>query len=172
MTHDVIIIGSGAAGLTAALALAEQRKVLVLAKGELTGGSTAWAQGGIAAVLDAGDTFENHIKDTMVAGAGLNRLETVEFVIERAPLAIDRLVELGVPFNTEDEHLHLTREGGHSHRRIVHVADATGWAVQEALLNAAAANPNITLLPHQACIDLITGRHELRYSGSGRVWGV
>ena len=172
MTHDVIIIGSGAAGLTAALALAQQRKVLVLAKGELTGGSTAWAQGGIAAVLDAGDTFENHIKDTMVAGAGLNRLETVEFVIERAPLAIDRLVELGVPFNTEDEHLHLTREGGHSHRRIVHVADATGWAVQEALLNAAAANPNITLLPHQACIDLITGRHELRYSGSGRVWGV
>ena len=172
MTHDVIIIGSGAAGLTAALALAEQRKVLVLAKGELTGGSTAWAQGGIAAVLDAGDTFENHIKDTMVAGAGLNRLETVEFVIERAPLAIDRLVELGVPFNAEGNALHLTREGGHSHRRIVHVADATGWAVQEALLNAAAANPNITLLPHQACIDLITGRHELRYSGSGRVWGV
>ena len=172
MTHDVIIIGSGAAGLTAALALAEQRKVLVLAKGELTGGSTAWAQGGIAAVLDAGDTFENHIKDTMVAGAGLNRLETVEFVIERAPHAIDRVVQLGVPFNTEDEHLHLTREGGHSHRRIVHVADATGWAVQEALLNAATANPNITLLPHQACIDLITGKHEERYSGSGRVWGV
>ena len=81
-THDVLIIGSGAAGLTAALALAETKKVLVLAKGSLTGGSTAWAQGGIAAVLDAGDTFENHIRDTMVAGAGLNRRETVEFVIE------------------------------------------------------------------------------------------
>ena len=172
MNHDVIIIGSGAAGLTAALALAEQLKVLVLAKGELTGGSTSWAQGGIAAVLDAGDTFENHIRDTMVAGAGLNRIETVEFVIERAPHVIGRLTQLGVPFNTEDEQLHLTREGGHSHRRIVHVADATGWAVQEALLKAAHANPNITLLPHQACIDLITGKHEQRYSGSGRVWGV
>ncbi|MFM6932761.1 MAG: L-aspartate oxidase [Novosphingobium sp.] len=172
MQYDVIIVGSGAAGLTAALALGQNLKVLVLAKGSLTGGSTAWAQGGIAAVLDAGDTFENHIRDTMVAGAGLNRLETVEFVIERAPHAIDRLAQLGVPFNSEGEHLHLTREGGHSHRRIVHVNDATGWAVQEALLRACEANPNITLLPHRACVDLITGRHEERYSGSGRVWGV
>ena len=128
--HDVIIIGSGAAGLTAALLLAERHKVLVLAKGELTGGSTAWAQGGIAAVLDAGDTFDNHIDDTMVAGAGLNRRETVEFVVENAPRAIERLVELGVPFNKHEDALHLTREGGHSHRRIVHVDDATGWAVQ------------------------------------------
>lgn len=172
MIHDVIIIGSGAAGLTAALALADKLKVLVLAKGELTGGSTAWAQGGIAAVLDAGDTFENHIRDTMVAGAGLNRLETVEFVIEAAPHAIERLAQLGVPFNTEGKDFHLTREGGHSHRRIVHVADATGWAVQAALVKAAEAHPNVTLLPHRACIDLITGKHEERYSGSGRVWGV
>ncbi|MFM5929283.1 MAG: L-aspartate oxidase [Novosphingobium sp.] len=172
MQHDVIIVGSGAAGLTAALALGQNLKVLVLAKGGLTGGSTAWAQGGIAAVLDTGDTFENHIRDTMVAGAGLNRQETVEFVIERAPHAIDRLVELGVPFNSDGEHLHLTREGGHSHRRIVHVNDATGWAVQEALLKACEANANITLLAGRACVDLITGRHEERYSGSGRVWGV
>ncbi len=172
MQYDVIIIGSGAAGLTAALALATERKVLVLAKGGLTGGSTAWAQGGIAAVLDAGDTFEEHIRDTMVAGAGLNRIETVEFVIESAPQAIARLIELGVPFNAEGHDLHLTREGGHSHRRIVHVNDATGWAVQSALLKAAEAHANITLLPGQACIDLITGRHEQRYSGSGRVWGV
>jgi L-aspartate oxidase len=174
--YDVLIVGSGAAGLTAALTLATTRKVLVLAKGPLTSGSTAWAQGGIAAVLDAGDTFAEHIRDTMVAGAGLNRRETVEFVIERAPEAIDRLCELGVPFNRADESggkdLHLTREGGHSHRRIVHVADATGWAVQAALLKAAEESPNITLLPDRSCIDLITGRHEERYSGSGRVWGV
>jgi L-aspartate oxidase len=170
-TSDVLIIGSGAAGLTAALTLAQERTVTVLAKGPLTSGSTAWAQGGIAAVLDAGDTFEDHIRDTMVAGAGLNRKETVEFVIERAPKAIARLVELGVPFNTEGKDLHLTREGGHSHRRIVHVADATGWAVQAALLRAAEAHPNITLLPDHSCIDLITGRNEERYSGSGRVWG-
>ncbi|NBC37107.1 L-aspartate oxidase [Novosphingobium sp. FSY-8] len=174
---DVIIVGSGAAGLTAALTLADRLKVTVLAKGNLTSGSTAWAQGGIAAVLDAGDTFEDHIRDTMVAGAGLNRQETVEFVIERAPHAINRLIGLGVPFNTASDGqggngLHLTREGGHSHRRIVHVDDATGWAVQSALLAAAEAHPNITLLPGRACIDLINGRHEMRYSGSGRVWGV
>ena len=169
--HDILVIGSGAAGLTAALALAETRKVVVLAKGSLTGGSTAWAQGGIAAVLDAGDTFENHVRDTMIAGAGLNDRETVEFVIERAPASIDRLSELGVPFNRESDHLHLTREGGHSHRRIVHVDDATGWAVQEALLNAANANPNITLLPGRSCVDFITGRNAEKFSGGGRVWG-
>ncbi|TNE29057.1 MAG: L-aspartate oxidase [Alphaproteobacteria bacterium] len=169
--HDVLVIGSGAAGLSAALALAETKRVLVLAKGDLRSGSTAWAQGGIAAVLDAGDTFENHIRDTMVAGAGLNRRETVEFVIERAPAAIDRLCQLGVPFNQDGADLHLTREGGHSHRRIVHVDDATGWAVQAALLKAAEENPNITLLPGRACIDLITGRNGEKFSGEGRVWG-
>ena len=172
MSHDVIIVGSGAAGLSAAITLARTHKVLVLAKGELTGGSTSWAQGGIAAVLDAGDTFENHINDTMVAGAGLNRRETVEFVVENAPAAIARLAEMGVPFNKEAEVLHLTREGGHSHRRIVHVDDATGWAVQEALQNTAAAHPNITLRPHMVAIDLLVDRHAEVPTGASNVWGV
>lgn len=168
----MIIIGSGAAGLTAALELAQHKRVCVLAKGSLTGGSTAWAQGGIAAVLDTGDTFEDHIRDTMVAGAGLNDLAAVQFVIERAPASIDRLCELGVPFNRDEQALHLTREGGHSHRRIVHVDDATGWAVQSALLKAAEAHPNITLLAGRTCIDLITDRHREQFSAAGRVWGV
>ncbi|QDZ08946.1 L-aspartate oxidase [Sphingomonas panacisoli] len=174
MTHqsDVLIIGSGAAGLTAALNLAERFKVTVLAKGGLAEGSTAWAQGGIAAVLEPGDTFESHIEDTMIAGAGLNDRRTVEFVVEGAPRAIERLIELGVPFNKEAGDLHLTREGGHSHRRIVHVNDATGWAVQEALLTAARAHANITLVPDKVVIDLATSRHEERYSGAGNVWGV
>ncbi len=173
MQTDVLIIGSGAAGLTAALQLAETKKVTVLAKGALNEGATAWAQGGIAAVLEAGDTFESHIEDTMVAGAGLNNRATVEFVIENAPQAIERLAKLGVPFNPgEGEPWHLTREGGHSHRRIVHVNDATGWAVQQALETAAHAHKNITLIPDMVAIDLITGKHQREFSTSGDVHGV
>ncbi|MBZ6377512.1 L-aspartate oxidase [Pacificimonas flava] len=162
LEFDVVIVGSGAAGLTCALNLAETKRVAVLSKGDISAGSTAWAQGGIAAVLEPGDTFESHIDDTMDAGAGLNDRQTVEFVVENAPEAIERLAELGVPFNpgeTVSERWHLTREGGHSARRIVHVDDATGWAVQEALERAASAHPNITLLPDLVAIDLITERH-------------
>jgi L-aspartate oxidase len=168
---DVLVIGSGAAGLSAALDIAPHLKVGVLAKGDISAGSTAWAQGGIAAVLDTGDTFDKHIDDTMIAGAGLNNRATVEFVVENAPAAIERLAELGVPFNKgESERWHLTREGGHSHRRIVHVADATGWAVQQALEKAASEHPNISLIPNMVAIDLVTGRHAVHGDGK-RVWG-
>jgi L-aspartate oxidase len=175
---DVLVIGSGAAGLSAALSLAPHLRVAVLAKADISAGSTAWAQGGIAAVLEAGDTFESHIEDTIVAGAGLNRRDAVEFVVENAPAAIERLATLGVPFNTGDgagggeSRWHLTREGGHSHRRIVHVADATGAAVQQALEKAASGHPNITLIPDMAAIDLVTGRHTIGDNGEKRVWGV
>ena len=160
--YDVVVIGSGAAGLTAALNLADRLRVVVLSKGDISAGSTSWAQGGIAAVLEPGDTFESHIEDTMIAGGGLNDRHTVEFVVENAARAIERLAELGVPFNsgeTVSERFHLTREGGHSHRRIVHVDDATGWAVQKALERAAAANPNITLATGRIAVDLITSAH-------------
>jgi L-aspartate oxidase len=159
---DVLIIGSGAAGLSAALALADRYDVTVLSKSKVSAGSTAWAQGGIAAVLEDGDTFESHIADTMDAGAGLCRREAVEFVVERAPAAVDRLVQLGVRFNPGDDALHpfhLTREGGHSHRRIVHVDDATGWAVQKMLEEAAEAHPRITLIEQHVGVDLITQKH-------------
>jgi L-aspartate oxidase len=169
---DVLIVGSGAAGLTAALNLAPERKVAVIAKGALGEGATNWAQGGIAAVLEEGDTFEAHVNDTMIAGAGLNDRAVVEHVVAEAPAAIARLMELGVPFATEGEALHLTREGGHSHRRIVHVADATGRAVQQALETAAAKQPNITLIPDMVAIDLVTGRHAADFSTSGDVHGL
>jgi L-aspartate oxidase len=171
-TADVLIVGSGAAGLTAALNLAETHKVAVIAKGALSEGATSWAQGGIAAVLEEGDSFEAHVNDTMIAGAGLNDAQVVEHVVEAAPRAIGHLVELGVPFASENGALHLTREGGHSHRRIVHVADATGYAVQQALETAAAKHPNITLIPDMAAIDLITGRNSTNFSTSGAVHGL
>ncbi len=172
ITAEVLIVGSGAAGLTAALNLAETRKVAVIAKGALGDSASARAQGGIAAVLEEGDSFEAHINDTMIAGAGLNDRAVVEHVVEHAPAAIARLIDLGVPFASENGALHLTREGGHSHRRIVHVADATGWAISQALEAAAAKHPNIALVPDMVAIDLITGRHATQFSTSGAVHGI
>ena len=171
-TADVLIVGSGAAGLTAALNLAETHKVAVIAKGALNDSATGRAQGGIAAVLEEGDSFEAHVNDTMIAGAGLNDVRVVEHVVGEAPRAIQHLIDLGVPFAQEGDALHLTREGGHSHRRIVHVADATGYAIQQALEAAAARHPNIKLVPDMVAIDLVTGRHATHFSTSGAVHGL
>ncbi len=158
---DVLIVGSGLAGLSAALHLAPTHRVAVLTKRALNNGSSAWAQGGIAAVLAAGDSFEAHVEDTLVAGAGLCDPEATRFVVEHAPEAIGWLRELGVPFSEEAKEngggLHLTREGGHSQRRIVHVTDATGAAVQQTLIERVRRTPNITVFEHHTLVDLITG---------------
>src|ERR1035437_4601866 len=131
---DVVIVGSGLAGLSVALHSAPDQRVAILTKQQLVDGATAWAQGGIAAVVGEDDSFDEHVQDTLVAGAGLCDLNATRFVVENAPDAIAWLRELGVAFTLEDgstSQLHLTREGGHSQRRIVHMTDATGAAVQQ-----------------------------------------
>jgi len=159
---DVLIIGSGAAGLSLALRLPAHTRIAVLAKSRLEEGCTLYAQGGISAVIDPSDRFESHIADTLDAGAGLNKPETVRFTIERAPEAIQWLVDLGVPFTRRDasgdpDNFHLTREGGHSTRRVLHAADATGRAMETTLLSEARRRENIILFEHHIAIDLITG---------------
>ena len=133
---DVLIVGSGLAGLSAALLLPAHCRVAILTKRAVREGSSGWAQGGIAAVWDRDDSFAAHVDDTLVAGAGLCEVQATQFVVENAPKSIAWLQKLGVPFSEEDGHLHLTREGGHSARRIVHVTDATGAAVQRTLIEA------------------------------------
>ena len=155
---DVLIVGSGLAGLSAALHLAPTHRVAVITKRQLQDGSSNWAQGGIAAVLANDDSFAAHIEDTQVAGAGLCDLATTRFVVENAPAAIGWLRGLGVPFSLEGEELHLTREGGHSARRIVHATDATGAAVQKTLIEQVRATPGITIFEQHTLVDLITSR--------------
>ncbi|WP_199609580.1 L-aspartate oxidase [Flocculibacter collagenilyticus] len=160
---DVLIIGSGAAGLTLALQIAEQAKVAVLSKGPLKEGSTLYAQGGIAAVFDENDSIESHVKDTLQAGAGLCDNAAVTFTAKQAKSSMEWLIEQGVPFDQfEDKKgnkkYHLTREGGHSHRRILHAADATGKAVQTSLVEQVKKHPNITLFERYNAIDLITSK--------------
>nr|WP_267877451.1 L-aspartate oxidase [Massilia sp. PDC64] len=159
MKFDVAIVGSGLAGLSVALHLAQTRKVAIISKRELLDGASNWAQGGIAAVLDSGDSHDQHIADTLVAGAGLCDEAATRYIVEHGREAIEWLIEQGVPF-TRDETaelgFHLTREGGHSQRRIIHAADATGHAVQVTLEQKVRAHPNITLFEHHCAIDVIT----------------
>jgi L-aspartate oxidase len=164
LNTDVAIIGGGLAGLSLAIRLANQGiEVLIVSKKTLTEGSSLYAQGGIAAVLSDNDTYRSHIEDTLVAGDGICRKEAVEFVVKHGPSSIAWLIEQGVKFTREADDLgygnyHLTREGGHSHRRIIHAADATGHAVEITLESQVREHPKIKLLESHIAIDLITSR--------------
>ncbi len=155
---DVLIIGSGAAGLATALHLAETTHVTVVAKDAVKGGATNWAQGGVAAVTNPNDSFQSHIADTVAAGHGLCDEDVVRFTVTRAPQAIAHMVELGLEFDSHGDALHLTREGGHSHRRVLHVADATGAAIARTLNERATQHPNIDIVSGRVAIDVITAR--------------
>ncbi len=160
---DIIIIGSGLAGLTLALHVANEKKVCLISKREVSNSASNWAQGGIAAVLNSNDTVEQHIQDTLTAGDGLCDIEVTHMIATRGRQAIEWLINQGVEFTREsgNSDLHLTREGGHSQRRIVHVADFTGQAVQITLAQKVRAHPNITLLENHIAVDLITAKKAL-----------
>ncbi len=167
--HDVLIIGSGAAGLSLALRLGERLRIAVVAKRSLEEGNTFYAQGGISAVLGKNDSIDSHVNDTLIAGAGLCDPDIVHLVVERGPENIHWLFDQGVEFTRRDksgtgDEFHLTREGGHSHRRVVHAADATGRVVETRLLERVRANPNIELFDDHNAIDLILSGK----SGRGR----
>ena len=158
---DVLIIGSGLAGLSLALRTAEHKKVCLVSKRRVNDTASDWAQGGIAAVInDDNDTVEAHIQDTLTAGAGLCDAAVTELVAKQAKPAVEWLIEQGVGFTREqdDSGYHLTREGGHSHRRVIHAADATGHAIQTTLSEKVRTHPNICLLENHIAVDLITTR--------------
>ena len=162
-TCDVLIVGAGAAGLSLALKIAANTKVRVLSKGKLSEGSTYYAQGGVAAVFSDDDSTDSHVQDTLIAGAGLCDEDAVRFTVDNAKESMQWLIDTGVEFDTEvnaqeETQYHLTREGGHSHRRILHAADATGREIEESLLEAVKKHPNITLMEGFNAIDIITTR--------------
>lgn len=158
--YDVLILGSGAAGQSLALRLADHKRVALVTKRSMGDSASAWAQGGIAAVLDTTDSVEAHIEDTFTAGAGLCDPVATRFVVEHGRQAIHWLIDRGVAFTRDDPSAlgyHLTREGGHSHRRIIHAADATGAAVQATLTEQVCSHPNITVFENHIGVDLILG---------------
>jgi L-aspartate oxidase len=157
--HDVLIIGSGAAGLSLALHLPETCRIALISKAELTQGSTYWAQGGMAAVLHDRDTVDSNVADTLAAGAGLCQRDAVEFTVRNSRHCVEWLVEQGVDFDLRsdqnDREFHLTMEGGHSHRRIIHSADRTGKAISEVLGERVMAADNIDIYTHRVAVDLV-----------------
>lgn len=154
---SAVVLGSGLAGLSVALRLADAgQKVALISKRELSECNSFYAQGGIAAVVNQNDSFESHIQDTLIAGAGLCNSETVKFIVENAPAAIEWLMKAGVNFTREKNDIHLTREGGHSARRVLHVADATGAAIIRALVERVSTHSLITICEHHIAVDLIT----------------
>ncbi|MDG1687686.1 MAG: L-aspartate oxidase [Gammaproteobacteria bacterium] len=162
--YDVLIIGSGTAGLTLALQLADNARVAILSKDQLKESASLYAQGGISVVLDQADSIESHINDTLIAGAGLCDETSVRYTVEHARESIEWLIEQGVSFTKDgvtSETYHLTQEGGHSHRRVIHSADATGREVETTLLAKAIAHNNIALFPFHIGIDLITSQKQL-----------
>lgn len=170
---DVVIIGSGGAGLTLALSLPAHYKIAVLAKSHLNDASTYYAQGGVAAVLDQTDSIEQHIDDTMIAGGHLCHLNAVKFTVEGGQDAVDFLLKQGVQFTLDEhENLHLTREGGHSQRRIIHAADATGKAISTTLVERAQEKENIHLFENVVAIDVITTQKAQIEHSENRAIGV
>lgn len=170
---DVLIIGSGLAGLTMALQVADYKRVCLISKREMSDSASNWAQGGIAAALNSDDTIEEHIQDTLIAGAGLCDIEVTRMVATHGFDAIEWLINQGVEFTREadNHHFHLTREGGHSRRRVVHVADATGQAVQKTLTQKIREHANITLLENHIAIDLLTAKKLNKHVVSDRCMG-
>ncbi len=173
-THhfDVIIVGSGGAGLSLALSLPDHFKIALLAKSTLTDASTYFAQGGVAAVLDETDSLEQHIDDTMIAGAQLCELDAVKQTVEGGKPSVDFLLKHGVQFTLDEQaQLHLTREGGHSQRRIIHAADATGRAISSTLVQRAQEKSNIHIFENYIAIDLISSQ-KLALEGDNRALGL
>ncbi|TNE70348.1 L-aspartate oxidase [bacterium] len=174
-SFDFLVLGSGAAGLSYALQVSEFGSVAIITKKQKAESNTNYAQGGIAAVVDQYDSFEKHIEDTLDAGAGLCKLDSVELIVKEGPVAVGKLLEFGARFTKDDGELHLGKEGGHSHNRIVHAADMTGKEIERVLLKEIAKRPNIHIYEHHYALELITqhhlGKRVTRYDNDTQCFG-